>query len=141
MNFLAKNRDKAFFTTVLIQSTHHFVSDMNGDDSNLKPLNILILFPYLRGKSEKKNSLSRSVEMCIMKTAKDGNPRVTTYVLFVHRMLSSTQAPPCVNASAGALGWVYFNSTKNDLDLHLYLYSNVCWSVSWERILNWAFFF
>lgn len=105
MNFLAKNRDRAFFARILIQSTQYFVSYMNGDDSNLKPLNIFIIFLYLKRKSERKNRLSRSVEMCILKTAKDGNLRITSCLLFVHRILSSAQAPPCMNASAGVLGW------------------------------------
>lgn len=131
LNFLAKNRDKAFFTTTLIQSTHHFVSSMNGDDSNVKALNIFILFPYLKRTSEKKNSLTRSVEMCIIKTAKDGNRKATTCLLFVHRILSLAQAPPCVNASAGALVWG-LRSVLTQLrmtwvcSLHLRLYSNIC---------------
>lgn len=78
---------------------------MNGDGSNLTPLNIFILFLYLKRKNEKKNYLSRSVEMCILKAAKDGNSRITACSLFVHRILSSAQAPLCINASARALGW------------------------------------
>lgn len=78
---------------------------MNGDGSNLTPLNIFILFLYLKRKTEKKNNLSRSVEKCILKTAKDGNPRITACSHFAHRILSPAQAPPCINASARALGW------------------------------------
>lgn len=104
LNFLAKNRDRTFFTRILIQSTQYLVSDVNGDDSNLKPLNDFVLFPYLKRKSEKKNNLSRSVKMCYLEIAKDGNCRVTMFTFYTQNTVFATGSSTC-KCIFRCLGW------------------------------------
>lgn len=66
--------------------------------------------------------------MCILEAAKDGSPKIDPCLLSVHRILSSAQEPPCMNASAGALGWGLRSVLmKLRMVLHIFLsVSDIC---------------
>lgn len=120
MNFLAKKRDRAFFTEILIQKTQCFVSYMNGKDSSLKPLNILILLLYLKRRSEEESMLSRPMEMCIIKSAKDVNSGITT-CFWAERMVFATGI--CICKCIYRCPEICLNSSERGLFFHFCLYS------------------